>query len=190
MISLLVGLGNIGDRYRGTRHNLGFEVVEKIWRDLKLSPKLPTADYVWVIGERNRRPLVLAWPGTYMNRSGVAVHALLQVNALEPSQMLVIVDDFNLPLGKIRLRPSGSDGGHHGLASVIEALETDQFPRLRLGIGPLPEGADTVDFVLSRFADEDFEAAGQMIAVAAEAALFTVEHRLQEAMSKYNINPA
>ncbi|MEW5993322.1 MAG: aminoacyl-tRNA hydrolase [Candidatus Zixiibacteriota bacterium] len=187
---LIVGLGNIGERYAGTRHNFGFDVVEHVRRELKLPFQPTTKLYDWALKEEKERQLVLAWPKTYMNRSGAAVQVLLEEHGLEPQQMLVVVDDFNLPLGRIRIRADGSDGGHNGLASIIETLETEDFPRLRCGIGPVPDGIDPVEFVLSRFTKEEKEPTEKMIALAADAALYTVRHRLDEAMSKYNVNPA
>jgi PTH1 family peptidyl-tRNA hydrolase len=190
MISLLVGLGNIGEGYTGTRHNVGFEVVEKVRQALELSFQPPTATYDWAVQERGERKIILAWPKTYMNHSGLAARALLRDTDLQPSQMLVVVDDFNLPLGKIRIRQGGSDGGHKGLASIIEFLETEDFPRLRLGIGPVSDNIDAVDFVLSRFEKEEIEPAEKMIDTAAEVVLFAMDHHLEEVMSKYNVNPA
>jgi PTH1 family peptidyl-tRNA hydrolase len=190
MISLLVGLGNIGEGYTDTRHNVGFKVVEKVRQALKLSFQPPTEAYDWAIQERGERQIILAWPKTYMNHSGLAARALLQEADLQPSQMLVVVDDFNLPLGRIRVRQGGSEGGHKGLASMIEVLKTEDFPRLRLGIGPVSDSIEAADFVLSRFEKEETELAEKMIDNAAETALFAIDHRLEEVMSRYNVNPA
>ncbi len=190
IISLLVGLGNIGEGYTGTRHNVGFEVVEKVRQALKLSFQPPTEAYDWAVHKRGERQIILVWPKTYMNHSGLAARALLQDADLQPSQMLVVVDDFNLPLGRIRIRQDGSDGGHKGLASMIEFLKTEDFPRLRLGIGPVSDNIEAVDFVLSRFEKEEIEPAQKMIDTAAETALFAMDHRLEEVMSRYNVNPA
>jgi len=189
MISLLIGLGNIGERYVGTRHNVGFEVVEKVRQALKLSFQPPAETYDWAVQERGERQIILAWPKTYMNHSGLTVRALLQDTDLQPSQMLAVVDDFNLPLGRIRIRQGGSDGGHKGLESIIEALVTEDFPRLRLGIGPVSDNIDAVDFVLSRFEKKEIEPAKKMIDIAAETALFAVDYRLEEVMSRYNVDP-
>ncbi len=104
--------------------------------------------------------------------------------------MLVVVDDFNLPLGHIRIRGSGSDGGHNGLASIIDELGTTEFPRLRLGIGPLPEGVEQIDFVLGDFEPDETESVKKMIATASEAVTFYLRSGLDEAMSLYNRNPA
>ncbi|MEW5797172.1 MAG: aminoacyl-tRNA hydrolase [Candidatus Zixiibacteriota bacterium] len=192
--SLVIGLGNPGRKYVGTRHNLGFEVVARVAKTLKATdnPKRPL--FRWsqakLPHEDTERTLTLAWPTTFMNRSGLAVAQILGKLAISPAEMLVVVDDFNLPIGALRFRAEGSDGGHNGLASIIEQLGTLGFPRLRLGVGRPPEGVDPADYVLSRFLPEEMEAVERMVALAAEAVIFGATHRFEEAMSKYNINPA
>jgi PTH1 family peptidyl-tRNA hydrolase len=191
MISLVLGLGNIGEKYAGTRHNVGFEVLYRVEKTLKVKPKRSTRDYDWAVAKQDDRKIILARPKTYMNLSGIAAEALLQRNDLSPSEMLVVVDDFALPLGTLRFRLKGSDGGHNGLASLIETLGTEQFPRLRLGIGPLPEGVEeSAEFVLSPFEKDEEEPARKMIETAAEAVVFAIDNRLELAMSRYNSSPA
>jgi len=190
MVSLILGLGNNGERYQGTRHNVGFEVVEKVQQMLSASFQ-PTRDmYDWAVKKNIERRVILAWPKTYMNLCGIAALNLLQENNLMPSQMLVVVDDFNLPLGRIRIRPDGSDGGHKGLGSLIEVLQTENFARLRLGIGPAPDNIDKEDFVLSRFENGEIEPVEKMVDTAKEAVLYIINNRLEEAMLKYNADPA
>ena len=190
MISLILGLGNIGERYRHSRHNLGFEVVEAVASRFKAGLNIKADTYEAARRDGEQQPIILARPTTYVNRSGLAAEALLQEYDLAPSQMLVVVDDFNLPSGVLRLRRGGSDGGHNGLVSIIETLDTTEFPRLRMGIGPLPEGVDAADFVLGQFEQSELSDVEKMIEIATEAAIFTISHRLDEAMSKYNVNPA
>ncbi len=190
MISLILGLGNIGERYRSTRHNVGFGVIASILERRRLSLEPTTDLYDWAVDDFGRRRIVYAMPKTYMNLSGIAAEALLHENMFSPAEMLIVVDDFNLPLGSLRIRKDGSDGGHNGLESIIERLQTEDFPRLRLGIGPLPEDADVIEFVLGQFSKEESERTKEMIKKASEAALFCLEHPLEEAMSKYNGNPA
>ena len=191
MISLVLGLGNIGEKYAGTRHNVGFEVLYRVEKTLNAKPKRSTRDYDWAVAKQDDRKIILARPKTYMNLSGIAAEALLQRNDLSPSEMLVVVDDFALPLGTLRFRLKGSDGGHNGLASLIETLGTEQFPRLRLGIGPLPEGVEeSAEFVLSPFEKNEEEPARKMIETAAEAVVFAIDNRLELAMSRYNSSPA
>ena len=189
MISLVVGLGNPGEKYPETRHNLGFNVIHNILNAEKL--KLKTAElYDWTEKLSNSSKIIFALPKTYMNLSGLAVSALLQKYQIEPTQMLVVADDFNLPLGSVRIRKSGSDGGHNGLASLIYELESENFPRLRLGIGPVPENTDKADFVLEKFTPEEKKLVEKMIKTASDAVLFSFEQTLDEVMTKYNINPA
>ena len=190
LISLILGLGNIGDQYLNTRHNAGFMVLDKAAElaNVKTFNRFEYGRKAEATVEGDR--VTLAWPSTLMNRSGRAAGALLEKLNLEPAQMLVVTDDVNLPLGALRCRASGSDGGHNGLWSIIESLETEDFPRLRLGIGPLPDGADLTDFVLGRFSENEIDRVKRIVAIAAEAVIFAATHRLQEVMSKYNINPA
>ncbi|HEX2897224.1 MAG TPA: aminoacyl-tRNA hydrolase [candidate division Zixibacteria bacterium] len=189
MISLIVGLGNIGKRYISTRHNLGFEVVDLAIKTTKAKP-LPSEFFYKSFGTTiENEKIDFAKPTTMMNGSGGAVIALLEKLELSPSEMLVVVDDFNIPLGSIRLRANGSDGGHNGLESIIMALGTEDFPRLRLGIGPVPDGEEVVDFVLGKFSKSEEKIAKKMIEMAAEAVIFAAGHRFEETMSKYNYNP-
>ena len=187
---IILGLGNVGTQYEGTRHNLGFVVLNRV--RVALDAKTRPEHELFYSAEKNRGKsrITLAWPRTLMNSSGLAARVLLEEKDLPPSQMLVIVDDFNLPLGRIRFRRSGSDGGHNGLESLIEVLQTEDFPRLRLGIGPVPEGVGWIDFALDKFSKEELAAAEKMIDKATEAVIFALNHRFEEAMTKYNVNPA
>ncbi len=189
-ITLILGLGNIGSRYDGTRHNIGFDVLDRIAESHRAGFRKADDLYDLCTITAGEHEVPLVKPRTYVNRSGWAAEDLLQRYDLMPEQMLVVVDDFALPLGRLRFRSSGSDGGHNGLLSMIETLGTTSFPRLRLGIGPAPEGIDPADFVLARFAPDELEAKEAMIRAAAEAVVFTIDHRFDEAMSTYNANPA
>jgi PTH1 family peptidyl-tRNA hydrolase len=195
MITLVVGLGNTGRTYEETRHNVGFAVVDRMAKELR-AKSMPDMDFCRTARVRlceppaTERRLTLAWPTTLMNRSGLAVCALLEELQLAPAEMLIVVDDFNLPLGALRFRAAGSVGGHNGLESILEEIGTSRFPRLRLGIGP-PSGREThSEFVLGRFNSEELPRAEKMLAIACEAVIFAVSHRLEEAMSKYNRSPA
>jgi PTH1 family peptidyl-tRNA hydrolase len=165
-------------------------VVQRLIEANRLTLEPEASEYIWAQKSSEAAKIILAMPKTYMNRSGAAARVLLQEHNLKPSQMLVVVDDINLPLGRIRIRRSGSEGGHNGLESIIETLETDCFPRLRLGIGPLPESADQVEFVLGEFSKQEIKSTEKVIALACEAVMFTLEHDLDEAMTIYNQNPA
>ncbi len=190
MISLVLGLGNIGKKYVGTRHNVGFEVVARVADKLKAVPQARQSAFDWAVAEMADRKVVLAWPRTYMNLSGEAARELVAQLEIQPSDMLVVVDDFNLPLGAVRIRSNGSDGGHNGLISLIEELGTHEFPRVRLGIGPPRADEEVIDFVLGKFGPDERKQVDEMIVRAADAVLFALEHRLDETMSKYNYNPA
>ena len=190
IISTVIGLGNIGHKYAGSRHNLGFEVINRIAAGWDMKPDPGDGEYYVVEKRSVHGPVRLIWPTTYMNNSGRAVARVMEKYAPDPSALLVVFDDLALPLGTLRLRLKGSDGGHNGMASVIYQLGTDEIPRLRLGIGPLPPEADQVSFVLGRFNEKEDEKAQKMLEKAAMAVLYSVEHRLEEAMNLYNYNPA
>ena len=151
-IRLILGLGNVGSRYEQTRHNVGFDVVALVAAELGATGRPSTDLYQWAEARLGDHRLILARPTTLMNRSGLAAAALLDRFVLGSGEMLVVTDDFNLPLGRLRLRMAGSDGGQNGLRSVIYELGTELFPRLRVGIGPPRADLDPADFVLSRFA--------------------------------------
>ncbi len=183
-IKLIVGLGNPGRKYAGTRHNLGFDTVELLaarWRlDWRAEPGFEAAVSGRPAGDRP----MLAQPQTFMNNSGRSVRALLSFYKIPPSEILVICDDFSIPLGTIRLRKSGSDGGHNGLASLIEHLSTAEFPRLRLGIGPVPPLMDPADFVLSKFGKEQAAEVNGMVMEAADAAEMITDRGWETAASR------
>jgi PTH1 family peptidyl-tRNA hydrolase len=194
-LQLIAGLGNIGSKYEGTRHNVGLDVVRRVAQLLKARP-LPSHEYFESVeadtpGEDDKsHRIVLAIPTTHMNRSGLAIRELLEQQSITPNKMLVVVDDVDLPLGTLRFRADGSDGGHRGLRSIIMQLEIEAFPRLRLGVGRPGENEDTADYVLSRFRPEEADKVERMIALAAEAVIFAATHRFEEAMSQFNRNPA
>jgi len=186
---LVVGLGNPGADYAGTRHNIGFAVVEELARrwDCSLRRKLR---FVAAVGETTRAPgkVVLACPQTFMNRSGAAVVALVQWHKLAPADLLVVVDDADLPLGQIRLRLAGGSGGHNGLRSISEALGgTEAFARLRVGIGRRgPVGADITNHVLGKFSTAERAAVAEAVTLAVDAVAVSVEEGLTVAMNRFN----
>lgn len=190
MIAAVVGLGNIGPRYLKTRHNLGFLVVEHLLTRLPVRQSGTDPTYRWSSCRIGRQDILLACPTTYMNRSGKAARDVCATLGAEPSQLLVVVDDFALPLGALRIRTGGSDGGHNGLASIVEELASENFPRLRLGIGPVPDNQDVVDFVLGEFTEAERPKAEHMIIAAAAAVEKAVRDGVDAAMSAYNRNPA
>lgn len=188
-IRLVVGLGNPGPRYEGTRHNVGFAAVDLFAAaDAGASwSAAPAGDGLVArveLGEGLR--LWAAKPQTFMNASGAMVAALARYLKVRPQELLVVSDDFSLPLGRVRLRMRGSSGGQKGLASILESLGSQEVPRLRLGIGPVPARVDPADFVLGRFAPSEREAAESMAGRAAEAIRAACLEGLEAAMNRYN----
>src|SRR5580704_9016860 len=187
---LVVGLGNPGKEYEGTRHNIGFvaldRIAEKFGCSFRSKSRFTALVAEAVAGEASK--VVLAKPQTFMNRSGTAVNTLLQWLKIEPAQLLVVVDDADLPLGQIRLRIAGGSGGHNGLRSIIETLGgNEEFARLRVGIGrSAPLGADISGHVLGRFAPSEHKLAEQAVTTAMEAVECCLREGLTEAMNQFN----
>lgn len=195
MARIVCGLGNIGNIYRGTRHNVGFAILEAFARRGKPGPENKARNFVYRTGYNETGDAYhLIWPTTLVNRSGWAVNEALEIFEGSLEELFIISDDFNLALGALRIRRNGSAGGHRGLVSIIETLDSDDFARLRAGIGLLPEGVSgnetaITDFVLSRFEPGEDEIVDSMVEHAAEAVDLIVNDRLELAISKYNINP-
>ena len=185
---VIAGIGNKGEKYSNTRHNIGFSVVDALLKKSEevlrergcrseiVISRLPEGDVVSIVK-----------PQTLVNRSGIAIKEVLKRYDLPLSSCLIIIDDFNLPLGKLRFRRSGTDGGHNGLRSIISEMGAD-FPRLRIGIGPLPEDKDVVDFVLGSFDKQEIEKKDETVNKAADAVLFFCKNGIEAAMSRYNSN--
>jgi PTH1 family peptidyl-tRNA hydrolase len=187
---IVIGLGNPGAEYGFTRHNVGFMAVDKIAASLGLrfsNKKLYSISKATYLNDENTNThLILVKPLTYMNNSGEAVKAVIEKYNVIPSEILIICDDFALPLGRIRLRRKGSSGGHLGLESVITSLGTTDFPRLRIGIGPLPEGTSAVDFVLGEFTKDELIIIGKVLNITCELVGDYAKCGIEKAMSKYN----
>lgn len=156
-IKLFAGLGNPGDKYKNTRHNLGFIVLDAIAqaKHLEFKNRENMADISFYEGETGK--VILLKPMTFMNLSGEPISAVARYYKIKPEEIFVFYDDFSVPLGEYRVRLSGSSGGHNGINSMISHLHTDKFARMKLGIGPLPQFIKMPDFVLSRFNEEDKE---------------------------------
>jgi PTH1 family peptidyl-tRNA hydrolase len=167
----IVGLGNPGTQYRDTRHNVGFMVVEELCRRFRIALKPGKGDYLIGRATLEGTDLHLAAPMTYMNNSGAAVADILERFRIAHRELLVVVDDFALPLGTLRFRLKGSDGGHNGLASILYMLNSNEFPRLRCGIGTasMPPKSEMAAFVLSRFEPDEVPAVKEMVMRAADA---------------------
>ncbi|HQA59409.1 MAG: aminoacyl-tRNA hydrolase [Tepidanaerobacteraceae bacterium] len=183
---LIAGLGNPGREYEDTRHNVGFTTLDLIAHSLDL--KINKVKFKGLLGEGSHegRKLLLLKPQTYMNLSGESVKDALNFYKIPPEKLIVIYDDMDLPLGRIRIRPEGSAGGHRGMESIIYQLASDKFPRVRIGIGR-PEGErDAAGHVLGRFYGEEIDKIRAAIRAAAEAALMIVAEGVDRAMNKYN----
>ncbi len=183
---VLFGLGNPGARYRWTRHNLGCQVLDALAADYSLE---------WSGGGRKHecaedvsRPthLFLVKPTTYVNLAGRGLREFLGDGDIEPAEILVIVDDIVLPFGQLRLRTHGSHGGHNGLRSIIGALQTTWFPRLRMGVGPVPPDEDPADFVLSHFPAEQRPTVDRLVARAVSCIEDVISDGFNRAMSVHN----
>jgi PTH1 family peptidyl-tRNA hydrolase len=186
---LIVGLGNPGERYEWTRHNLGFMLVDLLARQTNALVKRAECRALVGRAELEGRAVELVKPQTYMNLSGESVACLLRKRAgLKPAGDLVVVsDDIALPFGSIRLRQRGSSGGQKGLKNIISVLGTDEFPRLRIGIRPEHPVADTSSFVLERFAVAQRGEVEKVLERCAEALRAVVRDGIDKAMSQYNV---
>jgi PTH1 family peptidyl-tRNA hydrolase len=183
---LVVGLGNPGDRYRDTRHNVGFLIVDQWAKRRGLIGQRATHLTEIYRGSLDGREIWVSKPLTYMNLSGQAVKALCGQKGVQPAQVLVVLDDFAIPLGKLRLRASGSAGGHNGLKSIQAELGTQDYPRLRVGIGPVPERWDPADFVLGRFTREETSTLDDIIEQAGDCLDLWLNQGLAAAMNRFN----
>ena len=183
---LIVGLGNPGDQYRHTRHNFGFMVIDRLAEKLAVSLKKVKFKALLAETKLDGQALVLAKPMTFMNDSGRAVGPLLRFFKVPPDHLLVVHDDLDLPLGSLRLRPTGSSGGQRGVASIIATLGTQDFPRLRLGISRPPGQMDPVAYVLQNFTPAEAELKEMVLNQAADAALTFIREGMQAAMNQYN----
>ena len=182
----IIGLGNPGPEYEDTKHNVGFAVVRALAQRHGVRLRRARAAAVAGTGELAGCPVLLALPLTMMNASGAAVARLCHLYDLQPSDLLIIVDDINLELGKLRLRRGGSEGGHRGLRSITERLGTNQYPRLRIGVGAPPGGMDARDWVLSPCAEQDRAVAEEAIERAVQAVECTVRDGIETAMNLFN----
>ena len=185
-MKLIVGLGNPGRQYEGTRHNVGFEAVDLMARRHGLTWAAAPRGIDALTCKWNLGGAIVAKPLTFMNLSGSAIVGLLQFYKIEVADLLVIVDEVQLEAGRIRLRPSGSAGGHNGLKSIIQSLGTEEFPRLRIGVGRGDAERDLADHVLSRVEPAEQAVVAEAIGRAADAAERFVEDDILSAMNRFN----
>lgn len=185
-MKLIVGLGNPGDRYRWTRHNIGFAVLDELARRAGVEmDAAPAASGDALVGRWRARDVLLAKPLTFMNASGEAVGGLLRYYRIEPIDLLVVVDEAQLPLGRLRARAHGSAGGHNGLKSIV-AHVGDEFSRLRIGVGRGDERRDLADHVLARFDQTEAAEVERMTVRAADAVETFITSGIAAVMNEYN----
>ena len=185
---LIVGLGNPEPKYDKTRHNIGFDVLDALARRMQVSWS-ENRRFQALCGEGralNGEKLRLLKPLTYMNRSGQAIRAAIDWYKLPPESVLIVYDDMDLPVGRLRLRLSGSAGGHNGMKSAIAHLGTQNFPRLRIGIGKSDTDKDTVSHVLGKFSPDETQLMSEVLQLAVDSVEFSLKQGVQKAMSLYN----
>lgn len=189
-MKLLVGLGNPGKKYERTRHNVGFDVVAEI--AMRHGAAKPRNRFEGELSEVliGTERLLLLLPQTFMNHSGRSVRQVVDFFHLAPADVLVVCDDINLPLGKLRIRKTGSSGGQKGLASILQHLGTEDVPRLRVGIDPPPQGRDAADYVLDRFTKAEGAEMASAVQRAADAVETWLSEGVEATMNQYNAGPA
>ena len=186
-MKLVVGLGNPGAKYEGTRHNVGFQVIERLVRETGASaPRVKFEGEIWECMLGAEKSLLLE-PQTFMNRSGGCVRKAVDFYQIPAEDLLIVCDDFNLPLGQLRIRSSGSDGGQNGLVDVIRTMGTQEIPRLRIGIGPVPDRWNPADFVLGKFTVQQRTEVDLQVARAADAVRMWTSEGVTSTANKYNV---
>lgn len=181
---LVVGLGNIGREYQNTRHNVGFEMIEFLSERYNIPVNREKYEGAYGEGFICEEKVILLKPYTYMNLSGESIRCAVDFYKLEPDKIIVIYDDVSLDLGRLRIRQSGSAGGHNGIKSIISNLGTESFPRIKIGIGQ-PK-YDIVNYVLGKFPKEDKKILEEVLNVASDALEIIIKQGINEAMNKYN----
>jgi len=202
-MKLIVGLGNPGREYVGTRHNIGFDVVDVLTSRLGLASgndgfdRLARAKFsglalngIHILPSAATEKILLLKPLTFMNLSGKAVQSAIAFFQLQPSDIMIVLDDIALPCGKIRIRPSGTSGGHNGLKDIERVIGTDRYPRLRLGIDPPAQFVPQRDYVLGKFSEPQRVAMKTAIDRAASAIFCWIENGIEPAMNRFNAEPS
>lgn len=185
-MALIVGLGNPGQEYKGTRHNVGFELIDNLSEKLAITLKPGNGLFFLGEGQFKGQKVTLLKPTTYMNRSGKAVSKALAVTGESPADCMVCYDDIHLEAGRIKLKPSGSAGGHNGIIDIIERLQTRDFPRLRIGIGNDFKRGRQSEYVLSAFSSSQRKLINETLEVASDAILTFLRGGIERAMNEYN----
>lgn len=181
---VVFGLGNPGKRYLNTRHNIGFILLDYIQSIYKVPFRPGKGDYYFMQCSIEQEPVLFVKPTTYMNLSGIAVRQVVEQFEIDLNNILIVLDDFQLPFGTLRFRKKGSAGGHNGLKSVIAELGTEAFARLRIGIGSPVD--DAVDFVLSDFTEKEIDGLRKLLPVAHDGIVVWVKDGIERAMNQFN----
>jgi PTH1 family peptidyl-tRNA hydrolase len=184
---LVVGLGNPGTRYTSTRHNVGFRFIDLLAKKAEIRLNDRRAKAVLGEGRIAGHEVVLAKPRTFMNNSGEGIQYLMARFGGRPSELLIVYDEMALPTGRIRLRVAGSHAGHNGIRSIISAVQTDAFPRLRIGVGQPSNGGDSVPHVLGKFSKAEEPLIAQAVQDAVSAVQCMLEENIDVAMNRYNV---
>ncbi|MGH2574147.1 MAG: aminoacyl-tRNA hydrolase [Ignavibacteria bacterium] len=192
----IAGLGNPGKRYLNTRHNIGFKVIDRLKEFFKINSSLSENNYQFVTAEYESKIIMLIQPLTYMNSSGTALKEFTEKNKIPLENILIVYDDVNLDFGTIRIRPSGSDGGQKGMHSIIYEIQSENIPRLRIGIRNLAElekfrivsNYNLADYVLSEFTADERTSLDKILDASRDAVLCFIEYGIKDAMNKFNRN--
>ena len=183
---LIAGLGNPGTEYAATRHNIGFDMITYLCDEYNISLRGRKGKALVGKGVIAGEQVLLAQPQTYMNLSGESIRTLMDYYKLDLDELIIICDDINLPVGQIRVRPKGSAGGHNGLKNIIQHLGTEEFTRVRIGVGAKPDGGDLIKHVLGRFSREEDGMVRDVFALAEKALLAIMTESVSEAMNQVN----
>jgi PTH1 family peptidyl-tRNA hydrolase len=183
---IVIGLGNPGKKYAASRHNVGFVLIQRLAdkHNVKFKKRKHWVKTAQV--ELESGPALLVKPWTYMNRSGVAVSRLVEGSGAKLARMLVVYDDLDIPLGELRIRKSGGPGTHNGMASIVQEINSTQFPRIRIGIGPLPAGEDATDFVLNNFRKDENPILESGLITTEKAVEVIMSSGVDKAMNRFN----
>lgn len=182
----IVGLGNPGDKYENTRHNMGFLTIDYLSRKFDIKVKKLKFKSLYGQGEISGQKVMLIKPQTYMNSSGEAIRELRNYYNFDMDKLIVIVDDIDINFGTIRIKAKGSSGSHNGMKSIIYNLVDDSFPRIKIAVGKKPEYMDLANFVLSGFSEKEVEIIRDEIALASDAVEMILDSGVEKAMNKFN----
>ena len=183
---IIIGLGNPTKEYQATRHNVGWDVVTRLSDDYKIPLDFKRHKAICGKGYIEGEKVVLAQPTTYMNLSGESVRELMDFYKVTPEEIIIIYDDISLEVGQLRIRKKGSAGGHNGIKSILSHLGTDEFPRIKVGVGDKPKGWDLADYVLSRFHGDEQEAIREALGEASDAVKMIITSDIDAAMNHFN----